>query len=324
MAERKRINGPGGADYVGIARNLLAQLKQSMKLNNLKVLQRGIDLPGGVRVLVSSVFGDDTITIQAPPDIEAAIAEAVAFESAVQMQRPEQLREPLIVVTVQLEDFVLTSDSANVSFDTASTLSTPPPRVWVAGVTGSQAAYSTPSLGYGLIPVRSGFERNPTIVAISSDGAWYAGSIDTFNSNISVLTQQAYGWVRKGCIWKGPNNYATVFGDSQPQYTGAVTGFISSRLVCIKRTNIDPKLSHVYTSWDGTGTGLVNSPYTGSVPSATGKTALGGRVVLGTNAYTYDGKLVSWTNVQSSGTCLVAIQDPTTGKPASSVTRAFG
>lgn len=68
MAERKRIQGEDGADYLGAARNLLAALKQSMALNKLMVLSRTVTF-GEATITVSSVYGQDDITITAPPTV---------------------------------------------------------------------------------------------------------------------------------------------------------------------------------------------------------------------------------------------------------------
>lgn len=63
---RKDLSGPAAAPYIGPAREMLGELKQSMKLNDLKILSKTVDLPNGVRVMVQSVFGQDKISILAP------------------------------------------------------------------------------------------------------------------------------------------------------------------------------------------------------------------------------------------------------------------
>lgn len=70
MVVRKSFSGDREAavELLGIGKNLLAQLRLSMQLNKLMVGQRTIDLDGGVRITVSSVFGQDEITIHAPPE----------------------------------------------------------------------------------------------------------------------------------------------------------------------------------------------------------------------------------------------------------------
>lgn len=76
MAERKRIAGEDGADYLGIARNLLAALKQSMALNKLLVLSRTVQI-GAASITVSSVYGQDDITITAPPAVTEQLQDKV-------------------------------------------------------------------------------------------------------------------------------------------------------------------------------------------------------------------------------------------------------
>jgi len=70
MVERKHFGGDREAafDYLGIGRSLLDQLLLSMRMNNLQVLSRTVQLQNGVSIIVSSVFGHHDIRIDAPAD----------------------------------------------------------------------------------------------------------------------------------------------------------------------------------------------------------------------------------------------------------------
>lgn len=89
MVERKRFAGDGAQDYLGIGRNLLTQLKAAMRLNGLKVLTRTVDLPGGARITVGSMFGQDSVNILVPPELEAQVrAEMEAAAEAAARREP--------------------------------------------------------------------------------------------------------------------------------------------------------------------------------------------------------------------------------------------
>lgn len=79
MVERKHFGGDREAafDYLGIARNVLDALKASMRLNGLQVLARQVTLPNGVLLHVSSMFGQDSIRIEAPPELAREVQDEV-------------------------------------------------------------------------------------------------------------------------------------------------------------------------------------------------------------------------------------------------------
>lgn len=79
MAERKRLGADpeASAQYLGLARGLLDQLLLSMRMNSLQVLSRTVDLPNGVRITVSSVFGQHDIRIEAPENAGPGLIDAV-------------------------------------------------------------------------------------------------------------------------------------------------------------------------------------------------------------------------------------------------------
>lgn len=74
---RKDLTGDEAAPYVGPARTLLGKLKNDMEFNKLLQGQRTQDLPDGTRIIVTSMFGRDKVTVvtaggeSKPIDIQA-------------------------------------------------------------------------------------------------------------------------------------------------------------------------------------------------------------------------------------------------------------
>lgn len=66
---RKRLSDEPASTspHIGYARVLLGMLKEFMRFNKLQQLSWTKDYPGGVRITVSSIFGQDTVDIQVPP-----------------------------------------------------------------------------------------------------------------------------------------------------------------------------------------------------------------------------------------------------------------
>lgn len=60
---RKDLTGDDTAAYVGPARVLLGKLKNDMAFNSLAQGQRTLDLPDGTRIIATSMFGRDKLTI---------------------------------------------------------------------------------------------------------------------------------------------------------------------------------------------------------------------------------------------------------------------
>lgn len=60
---RKDLTGDDTAGYVGPARVLLGKLKNDMSFNGLSQGQRTLDLPDGTRIIATSMFGRDKLTI---------------------------------------------------------------------------------------------------------------------------------------------------------------------------------------------------------------------------------------------------------------------
>lgn len=65
---RKRFYGniALAQEYTGLARKLLGEMKLQMAIGGLQQLTRTCDLPGGMRIKVSSVFGNDEVGIYVP------------------------------------------------------------------------------------------------------------------------------------------------------------------------------------------------------------------------------------------------------------------
>lgn len=63
---RKQLSGPEAAPYMGRARLLLGQMKEQMQMGGLSQLQWVKDYTDGLRIIVTSVFGQDKINISVP------------------------------------------------------------------------------------------------------------------------------------------------------------------------------------------------------------------------------------------------------------------
>jgi len=80
---RKRLSGEAAAPYLGIARTQLGILKNLMSFQDLKQLSRTVELSDGTRIFVSSIFGQDTIRIDAPEIAPRGAGEEAAVISAI-------------------------------------------------------------------------------------------------------------------------------------------------------------------------------------------------------------------------------------------------
>lgn len=63
---RKELSGPEAAPYIGYARKLLGEMKESMAKGNLSQLSKSVKTKDGTIVTVESVFGQDKITVSVP------------------------------------------------------------------------------------------------------------------------------------------------------------------------------------------------------------------------------------------------------------------
>lgn len=79
---RKRLSGKEADPYMGYARKLLGMMKESMQAASLQQLQWVKNLANGVRVMVSSVHGQDEVQITVPVTATEVKEEQVPFEVA--------------------------------------------------------------------------------------------------------------------------------------------------------------------------------------------------------------------------------------------------
>lgn len=63
---RRRLSGKEADPYIGQARKILGEMKSVMRLGNIKQLQWTKELQNGVRIMVSSIFGQDEVNIFVP------------------------------------------------------------------------------------------------------------------------------------------------------------------------------------------------------------------------------------------------------------------
>lgn len=87
----KRLDGDEAAPYMGAARTLLGQLKNSMKFNHLLQGSRSVTLPDGVQIKVRSIFGQDFVDIVAVPATSAQNAPVSVAEQELQTPAEREL-----------------------------------------------------------------------------------------------------------------------------------------------------------------------------------------------------------------------------------------
>lgn len=63
---RRRLSGKEADPYIGLARKILGEMKNIMRLGGIKQLNWTKDFQNGVRIMVSSIFGQDEINISVP------------------------------------------------------------------------------------------------------------------------------------------------------------------------------------------------------------------------------------------------------------------
>ena len=120
MAERRHFSGDREAafDYLGLGRSLLDQLLLSMRMNNLQVLSHSTQLQNGVTITVSSVFGHNNISIDAPASIDDGTC-------ADMHQLVDEVRH--LVGFVNLADFIRLKSEVALTVTTRTPPPPPPP-----------------------------------------------------------------------------------------------------------------------------------------------------------------------------------------------------
>lgn len=327
MAERKRYDD-AGAEYIGIARGLLAQLKVSMSFNKLMALSRTADLPGGVRIVVSSVFGQDTIAIHAPETMREQVVAAVEEDRQVQARRPAEKREVPVTVKPKFDDIIETFDacSVNISTDTSTTAPvTTALRIFIAGVAAdpSRPAFWTSEIGYGQLGLRNN-ERNGVINAFSPDGKWQIGSVEIYDGNPDPSMTNPFngqttarGWIQRAYVWKSG------FGNNGNPI-GWVTGDPYSRATNMEGTAVVGDTAGGKFTWNGEFNGRRNVIGGAAPPTMISPTSKDGRVRISGNKYSLDGG--PWTAWGPSGAVAYVVHTlpgSTSGGVTTSSTREY-
>lgn len=189
MAERKRLDD-GSARYLGLGRNLLAQLKQAMQVNRLQVLSRTIDLPDGVRITVASVFGQDEIRI----DTSAAKAAQQDEASASSVDGAAQYD----LVNGTVATFVACSGSIEIYAETTDTQPAYDEIILVGYLTkngsyNNRVAFWWSSVsGWIELGIGAGGYASEAH-AVSPDGQSVAGFTSGVTSQSGVMTMNSFG-----------------------------------------------------------------------------------------------------------------------------------
>lgn len=286
-------------DYIGEAKQQLAILKNMMGFNQLTTLSRVIDYPGGVRITVASIHGQDFISVDAPP---AALPDVIE-QAQGRYERTADRR----FLTTKPKDIVYSSGSVTIEI-------TPPPLIYIGGSRGNYPQYWASDSGLHSLGLRESYnETRGDIFALSPNGQYPIGSVTVYDSTINPATifppinkGLPYGNVEHAAVWRsGP--YSTGDADIAPWNNAGPQGWSRSY-----RMSAD--LGTVYGNTGGTG-GFRWNGHSGSglitgqaMQSAPGTTSSDGRVTVSGNTYQLDGGTpIAWGPYDCYGTCVVCI-----------------
>ena len=217
-------------DYTGFARTQLGILKNAMSFNNLQQLSRKIELSDGTVIFVSSIFGQDTIRIDAPlrgakggakrprvqPIQELVIVGAVIYKDVYQAYRWTEATG--IVV---LDKTLVSSKALAISRDGLV-------------ITGVGAAVGAPNEGPFVWTQKSGvvFIDDTSFVPadISDNGTVIVGKANTSNNTPFLVQDPMTGLMKDvgghiaGAIWTKKTGVVPVVLDTAVRYSSAFTG----------------------------------------------------------------------------------------------------
>lgn len=77
---RRRLSGKEADPYIGLGRKILGEMKNIMQMGGIKQLNWTKDLQNGVRIVVSSIFGQDEIRIFVPIITSMKNVEKISFD----------------------------------------------------------------------------------------------------------------------------------------------------------------------------------------------------------------------------------------------------
>jgi len=78
---RRRLSGKEADPYIGIGRKILGEMKNIMQMGGIKQLSWTKDLQNGVRIVVSSIFGQDEVRVLVPINNPLSVANKLVFDN---------------------------------------------------------------------------------------------------------------------------------------------------------------------------------------------------------------------------------------------------
>jgi hypothetical protein len=295
-------------DYIGEAQLQLGILKNLMSFNRLNTLSQTFSYPGGVRITVSSVFGQDSIAIDAPPRTAQGIADQAQLTAQrktgggkLKITRPQDTVHSTGVVTL-----TITRHTS--------------PLIYIGGgkSAGNTPAYWSSAGGWAPRGIRENHgESIGVIYALSPDGIHSAGSIFVYDNQINPATinpingsgGKPFGLIEMCCHWPNDQDANLAYCNfSNPVY---------SRSMQVDNSGNCKGIVGGGGGFKWNGQGYFNVPLTTGqpIPPAASKTSADGRVVVNGAYYTLDGgPPIAWAPIDQGyfGTCVVSIFQPDT------------
>lgn len=225
MAERKRFEGEGATDYIGTARAMLAMLKHSMLASRLMQHSQTVVLGDGVQITVSSVFGQDTIDIHAPKEMEAVVARQI---DQAELTRLARLEDPAfdpsmpVLIKATIDEKVSVQGGGGVlTFRKPGPITGGTPGSGGVVIGGMRTPKSSSNTSYpvywskatGVVELGTGAGSIGMVLGLSSDGTLAVGYIEI-------------GGNRKATCWRTPTS-----ARSQPAVVGPHAGYSEARTV---------------------------------------------------------------------------------------------
>lgn len=308
MAERKQFSGERGAafDYLGLGRALLDGLKQGMRMNGLQQLSRTVRLQNGVQVTVSSVFGQDSVMIDAPPELREEVEDQIEEAQRREILLPSETAQP------SASQMLGIATSEKVQSPDTVMLIIPRMSIYIGGTCISGPAYWTSDSGLHALS-EGGFStggKYGRVLALSPDGTIAVGALQIYDPTVNPATinpidgsgGKPYGYIERIAVWRS-GYYNTGSPDIGPWKSGDPSSLAVG--TSDDKSYIWVDVGGKGGRWDGTKWGAIQ--FSGrSADKPPGTTSSDGRVVVSGNKYRLDnGSWIEWGGSDCVGACVV-------------------
>ena len=169
-------------EYVGAGNTQMLILKNMMQLGGLQQMARTIDYPGGVKVKVACVFGQEYVSIYVPPAAERVVVADEPEEVVTNVFDPEEVGK---LIRAEFDDEVR---MANVAYGTFTKLVPGIPKIFIggsrfgSGTVGNHPVSWSTDLGYRTLGLRNnvftGVETRGYVLGMSPDGQFPVGVVE--------------------------------------------------------------------------------------------------------------------------------------------------